>query len=262
MRYALLCALLMPMGYAADVCNPATFPGAYGLILSGNTSISGESIPTASLAHLVFDSSGKVSGTSSANFSGYFLGNPVTGDYTVKDDCSLTWTLQDEYGGLQHFAGKLSLDGKRVAFGQTDPGGPQNGVMVRSAESCLSSDFRGRYRVTFNGFIVDMDTGFPTGRISMNGLLESDGNTGLRFTSDRGSSRIKDATYKLEGDCVVQLQFPIEGQTLNFRAVIVNDGKEVLGIQSDITAVVTIRIRAEESSLPGVSEKSPGSGFR
>ena len=245
MRPLLLCALLMPMGYAADVCNPATFPGAYGFILSGNTTISGESQPVVSVARLVFDSSGKVSGTSSVNFSGYFLGNPVTGDYTVKDDCSLTWSLQDEFGGFQHFAGKLSPDGKRVAFGQTDPGGPQNGVMVRSSDRCLSSDFRGRYRIAFNGFIVDLDTGFPTGRISMNGVIESDGNTGLHFTSDRGSRKMEDASYQLEGDCVLHLQFPLEDQTLNFRAVIVNDGKEVLGIQSDLTAVVTIRIRSE-----------------
>jgi hypothetical protein len=232
------------MGYA-DVCSPATFPGAYGLILSGNTTISGESIPAASLARLVFDSSGKVSGTSSINYSGYFMGNPVAGEYTLKDDCSLTWTLQDEFGGTQHFAGKLSLDGKRVAFRQTDPGGPQNGVMVRSAESCMSSDFRGRYRIAFNGFIVDMDTGFPSGRISINGVIESDGNTGLRFTSDRGSSQLKEASYRLEGDCVLQIQFPLDSQTLNFRAIIVNDGKELLGIQSDLTAVVTLRIRAE-----------------
>uniref|UniRef100_Q025Y9 Lipoprotein n=1 Tax=Solibacter usitatus (strain Ellin6076) TaxID=234267 RepID=Q025Y9_SOLUE len=262
MRYALLCALLMPLGYAADVCNPATFPGAYGSILSGNTTISGDSLPSASVARLVFDSSGKVSGTTSANFSGYFLGNPVSGDYTVKDDCSLDWRLQDEYGGFQHFAGKLSLDGKRVAFSQTDPGGPQHGVMIRSSESCLSSDFRGRYRIAFNGFIVDLDTGYPTGRISMSGILEADGNTGLRFTSDRASSQIKEASYQLEGDCVVHMQFPLDGQTLNFRAVIVNDGKEILGIQSDLTAVVTIRIKAEEGSSAPVSEKSLASGVK
>ena len=245
MRHVLLCALLIPMGFAADVCNPANFPGAYGFILSGNTTISGESKPAVSVARLVFDSSGKVSGTSSVNFAGYFLGNPVTGDYTLKDDCGLTWRLQDEFGGFQNFAGKLSLDGKRVAFRQTDPGGPQSGVMVRSAESCLSSDFRGRYRIAFNGFIVDLDTGVPTGKIAMNGVIESDGNTGLRFTSDRGAWRNADASYQLDGDCVLHLQFPLDDQTLNFRAVVVNDGKEVLGIQSDLTAVVTIRIGAE-----------------
>jgi hypothetical protein len=235
-------ALLIPAAYAADVCNPANFPGAYGFMLSGTTSISGESKPVVSVARLVFDGSGKVSGTSSVNFGGLLLGNRVTGEYTLKNDCSLTWKLQDDSGNFQGFAGRLSLDGKHIEFAQTDPGSPQRGAMVRSAESCPSSDFRGRYRIAIAGTTTNMDTGTLSGTRNINGAIEADGNTGLRFTPDRDSAPADAATYQMEGDCVLRLQLTLAGQPMNFRAILVNEGKELLGIETDAGSTVTLRI--------------------
>ena len=198
MRYVCAGALLNP-GHAADVCNPAIFPGVYGLMLSGTTTISGESKQVVSVARLVFDNSGKVTGTSSVNFGGLLLGNPVTGEYTLKSDCSLGWKLQDDSGNLQNFAGKLSLDGRHVEFGQTDAGTPQRGVMVRTAESCPSSDFRGRYRVRITGTTMDMETGKATGESSasmersMRMAMQGWGlrRTGIRPRSTRRAMRWK-----------------------------------------------------------------------
>jgi hypothetical protein len=237
-----LYALLLPLGYAADVCNPANFPGAYGVILSGTTTISGEAKPVVSVARLVFEAPGKVSGTSSVNFGGLLLGNPVTGEYTMKNDCSLTWKLQDDSGNFQSFSGKLSLDGKHIDFTQTDPGSPQRGAMVRSAESCPSSDFRGRYRIAIAGYLTNMDTGHTSGKVDINGAIDADGNTGLRFTPDRDSSPIESANYQMEGGCLLHLQLAREGQTMNFRVIIVNDGKELLGIETDAGSTVTLRV--------------------
>ena len=245
MKFAWLYGLCLSFGYAADVCNPATFPGPYGFLLSGSTTISGESKPVVSVARLVFESFGKVSGTSSVNFGGLLLGNPVTGEYTVQNDCSLTWKLQDDSGNFQNFAGKLSPDGKRVVFNQADAGSPQRGAMVRTSESCVSSDFRGHYRIAISGSTVSMDTGRTSGKVNINGALDADGNTGLRFTPDHDSAPIEAATYKMEGGCFVQLQFTRPEGNMNFRAVMVNDGKELFGIQSDAGATVTLRITSQ-----------------
>ena len=236
---------VLSLGHAADVCNPATFPGTYGFLLSGTTTISGESKPVVSVARLVFESPNKVSGTSSVNFGGLFLGNPVTGEYTVKDDCSLTWKLQDDSGNFQNFAGKLSPDGKRVQVTQADPGSPKRGSMVRAAESCLSSDFRGHYRLAITGSTISMETGRTSGGVSIDGALDADGNTGLRFTPDSDASPIEAATYKMEGGCLVHLQFTRAGQPMNFRAMLVNDGKELIGVETDAGATVTLRITAQ-----------------
>ncbi len=123
---------------AADVCNPAKLQGAYGFQLSGRTTISGESKPAVSVGRLVFDGQGAVSGYSSVNFAGYFLGNPVTGTYEAHDDCTIAWSLQDDSGAFQHFSGKLTADYSAAEFHQSDPGGAQNGIMERVAAAVLN----------------------------------------------------------------------------------------------------------------------------
>ena len=245
MKYVWLIAFVLPLGHAADVCNPANFPGAYGFLLSGTATITGEAKPVVSVARVVFDDSGKVSGTSSVNFRGLLLGNSVTGDYALTSDCSLTWKLQDPSGNVQNFAGKVSLDGQHVAFTQTDPGSTQRGAMVRSAESCPSSDFRGHYRLAIAGTTMSMETGLVTGAMKINGAIEADGNTGLRYTPDRDSSPIESASFQMEGECLVHVEFTRAGQTMNFRAVVGNAGKELMGIQTDAGATVTLRLTAQ-----------------
>jgi hypothetical protein len=89
-----------------------------------------------------------------------------------------------------------------------------------------------------------MDTGLFSGKLNINGAIESDGNSGLRFTPDRDSSPIDSAAYQMEGGCLLHLELTRDGQTLNFRAIIVNDGKELLGIETDAGTTVTLRITA------------------
>ena len=74
---------------AADVCNPRDFQGPYGFQLTGETTVSGDPQPAASLGRLVFDGDGGVSGTSSVKFAGLLLGNPVTGTYEARTDCGV-----------------------------------------------------------------------------------------------------------------------------------------------------------------------------
>ncbi len=114
-RNSLFLLLLLPgmAAHAADVCDPAKLAGPYAFQLSGPTTISGTPKPTASLGRIVFDGSSGVSGTASATFSGLLLGNPVTGTYEAKSDCSVTWKLQDDSGAFQNFSGTLSTDAGR-----------------------------------------------------------------------------------------------------------------------------------------------------
>src|SRR5262249_30680334 len=79
------------LSYAADACNPADIHGPYGFQLSGTTTIGGKEAPIAVVGRLTFTSDeGAVSGVTSVNFNGYFLGNPTTGKYEAKDDCTVT----------------------------------------------------------------------------------------------------------------------------------------------------------------------------
>src|SRR5947208_9811947 len=92
---------LFPLCLAAQVCDPTKLIGPYGFQLTGTTTISGAPKPTTSLGRIVFDGKGSLGGTSSAMFSGFLLGNPVTGSYEAKYDCSLTWKFQDDSGAFQ-----------------------------------------------------------------------------------------------------------------------------------------------------------------
>ena len=80
---------------------------------------------------------------------------------------------------------------------------------------------------------MSMETGKPAGGVNVNGALEADGNTGLRFTPDRDAAPIEAATYQMEGGCLVHLQFTHAAGNMNFRAVLVSEGKELLGIETD-----------------------------
>src|ERR1700730_9416796 len=93
--------------HAADVCNPADLIGPYAFQLSGTTKISGTPKPTASLGRIVFDGEGNLSGTASAMFEGLLLGNPVTGTYEAKSDCTVAWKIQDDSGAFQHFSATM-----------------------------------------------------------------------------------------------------------------------------------------------------------
>ena len=132
-------------------CNPADLVGPYAFQLSGSTDIGGTPNPTASLGRIAFDGRGGLSGTASATFSGLLLGNPVTGSYEAKSDCSVIWKLQDDSGGFQNFSGTFSGDGTSVQFKQTDPGGAQHGIMQKTSDACSAADLQKKYDFTASG---------------------------------------------------------------------------------------------------------------
>src|SRR5262245_53073637 len=104
-RRAWLLALLAPAFHlcAAELCDRVPLQGAYGFQLSGQTKISGDVKPVASLGRVIFDGDGAISGYSSIMFAGFRLGNPVTGKFEIGRDCKMLWSLQDDSGGFQHF---------------------------------------------------------------------------------------------------------------------------------------------------------------
>jgi hypothetical protein len=55
-------------------------------------------------------------------FAGYLQGNPITGSYELRTDCTLTWKLQDDSGAFQLFTGTMSADLTRAQIRQTVAG--------------------------------------------------------------------------------------------------------------------------------------------
>jgi len=254
MRLGLLLALLSGVGPAvrgAAVCNPDELQGAYGFLLTGDATISGSPKPAASLGLLVFDGSGHVSGTSSVKYAGVLLGNSVTGTYTAGTDCAVSWSLQDDSGGYQHFSGTATPHERRVDFRQTDPGGAKAGVLVRTAgQACEVSDLRAKYDFTMSGTMTPVTQGGPSGAVSIKGVMAEDSHHNFQLALEGKQAFSTQPDISVDSDCTVHLSFalPAEGDqaagTVNLRGMLVGGGKQILAIQTDPGAVVSAKFTA------------------
>lgn len=229
---------------AAESCNPANLVGAYGFQLSGSTTISGDAKPVASIGRIEFDGGSALSGTASVNFAGYFLGNPVTGSYEAKADCSIAWTFQDDSGGFQHFAGSLTPDLQRGTFRQTDSGGARNGALVKMPSQCSIGDLQGSYNFSITGGAIPMLAGDIAHKISYQGSLTADANGNLVVDGVNGGSGTPGGTASVDPTCFVQISLiPSPGTSINLRGVLVAGGKEIMVIETDPGTTVNGRFR-------------------
>lgn len=246
----LIAALSLPV-YAVNPCSTAAFQGPYGLQLSGISTISGSPTPFAGLSRLVFDGDGGISGYSSVSFNGLLLANPVTGTYAVQPDCAMSWSLQDDSGNFQHFAGKLDPGGNRVSFRQTDPGAGGLGTIERASGACTDTDLRPSYTLALSGTATPLATGDIPGNFSAQGVLRIEGATRLTLTENlEGRESTSDGAWSMESDCVVRFDFALpvgDGKSavpMKLRGILVNGGKQILAIQTDPGTVVSARFTA------------------
>jgi hypothetical protein len=209
---------------AAPVCRETEVAGSYGGQSSGDTTIAGTRKPAVTLSRLVFNPDKSISGYSSVSFDGLLLGNPVTGTYETKSDCSMTWSLQNDSGGYQHFSGTTAPGGNRVAFQQTDPGAGQHGVIARTADACTAGDVRPQYAFTWG---------------KAKGALEAaaDGTITITGVETLPSS----GTIQVDSDCIVHVEF---GDEIKLRGILVSGGAEILAIRIDPLTATAVRFIA------------------
>ena len=222
---------------AADVCNPADLIGPYAFQLTGSTDISGSPKPAVSLGRIEFDGRGSLTGTASVMFRGLLLGNPVTGSYEAKSDCSVIWKLQDDSGGFQNFSGTLSIDATSLQFKQTDPGGVQRGTMKKLPGTCSAADLLKNYYFTVSGSTEPMLADQIANTVSARGTLDIAAN----------------GSFQVESDCSVRFGLTLparDGQVaapspMTMRGFLVNGGKEILAFQTDPGAMVSARFTSD-----------------
>lgn len=229
---------------AAEVCGPYDILGAYGFQLSGATTIGVDGPqPMVAIGRLVFDEDHNVTGVSSADLAGYFLGNPVTGSYSFHTDCSLTFALQDDSGTYQHFSGVVKERGATIEIHQTDPDTGEPGVMERTPGGCGNASFHGAFAFSLSGtasqFATDQAPGSP---FSVSGTVIADGAGNLVFTSSGGKTT---GSYTLDSDCIAEMELGLaEGDSssiLKMRGVLVKQGKLLLAVESDPARIATAR---------------------
>ena len=95
-----------------------------------------------------------------------------------------------------------------------------------------------------SGFRIALETGRPAGTVSASGLMAPDQNGKLKMTPDRDSLAITDGTFEVKDECFVHLK--LEPPEMNFRGILVNGGKELLGIQTDPGTAVILKLTSQE----------------
>jgi hypothetical protein len=225
----LVLAALGCSALSAAVCNPSDFPGAYGFQFSGDTTLSGTSQPVASIGRLQFDDRRRVSGVSSINLNGNFLGNPVTGNYELREDCTLVFELRDDYGAWQHFRGLADPGFARVVFRQTDPAIRVHGEMRRTASSCSEASFSGRYAFRISGLTTPFHAVQAPTAFTQAAETTADGNGGLSWKSEEESNS---GTYGVDSDCFVTIDMGVP-----LRGILLDDGRTVLAVESGASEV-------------------------
>jgi hypothetical protein len=241
-RIAWIVVLIASALHAADICSEAELQGPYGFHLSGTTTISGTPSQVVGVARIVFAGDGVLSGYSSVSFNGLLLGNPVSGTYEVKQDCSMTFSLQDDSGAFQHFHGTVKQGGERADFRQIDPGTKESGIIRRTSDACQLLDFQGEYSVSLSGATIPMETAGPARPVSSNGRIQADGagKFTVKETLDRADSTTPLAaagTYEIDSDCTVRMELT----PIKLRGILVMKGRELLAIQTDAGETVSAR---------------------
>lgn len=252
MRLALWLTFILALGLplCAEVCNPKDLQGPYGFQLFGETTISGESKPVANIGRLVLAGDGGISGYSTAMFAGYLLGNPVTGTYEAHWDCTITWSLQDDSGAFQHFSGVATSGGKSVHFSQTDPGGAQHGTMARTSAECKASDLWNEYAFALSGSTIPMVPGGASSTVAAKGLIQADGNAGFKLALSDNLAAMTEATITVDAECIVDIELALPatgaGTTIPMmlRGILIDQGKEILAIETDPGAMVSATFTA------------------
>jgi hypothetical protein len=241
---------LQGLSLRADVCDPTKLAGPYGFQLSGETTISGESKPVSNVGRMVLAANGAISGYSTTMFAGFLLGNPVTGSYEARWDCTISWSLQDDSGAFQHFDGVAASDGKTIHFRQSDPGGAQHGIMARTPAECKASDIRNQYAFTLSGASIAMLPGATSTTVDAKGLIKADANANFKLALEGASSVATDVTIAVDTQCIVDIELSLASQDLpttarvKLRGVLIHEGKEILAIETDPGAMVTAAFSA------------------
>ena len=268
----LFASILAASATHAETCDARVFNGAYGFSLTGVTHIGDRARPAAVLGRLVVQDSERLAGVSSASFMGLVFGNHIIGTYKVETDCTITWTFQDSSGGLQHFAGTMTVDGSRIEFRQTDSDSPQNGIMLRSMNACSEPGLVRTFDFAASGSTMNPVNPADTRTVDLQGALQTDGAHNLAYVSDTSETPTPAGIYELSEDCFVTLVvspppgqepppaipgspsggvvipgLPANGQPtpgLHFRAIVVDNGRQLLGIQIDPGTIIAFGLLA------------------
>jgi len=224
----MLFATMIAVGSAYADCSNASLKGAYGVSLSGSYG----GAPAVVAGQFVFDGKKKVVLTLTFNTSIGVGRTQLTQDYFVRSNC--TGVIDPTF----NFVLDNNNKGFQMVFLPTSSVYSGYGV-AQDASNCSSQQGMRTFAANLSGMIVG------TGEVAVVGSLNIDGSgnitgsgTGYLPTGFWSSSIT--GTYTRNANCTGTAQITPQGlSTMHFDTVEVNNGKELLLIETDNQSFVT-----------------------
>ena len=266
LRIALALALVLAFTTPAQAysgCTNASLFGTYGLQFSGvitpdvSSGVVGAALPdqvmsgmnaetpgtlnyTAGVARIYLDGAGSLFGNSTVTVNGTTLEGPLSGTYSVNDDCTAAITVADAASGTQHFDAVVVNRGDGAMLRQTDKGIAVAAAMSRALNSCDPTAVLGYFGFRTSGTIINSGPftsigslfADPAGKVAV---------TESRFTSGAPSQVLSTGDITISPDCSITLSIAssVSGGVTTYRGMLVNNLKELILVGADAGVVVT-----------------------
>jgi hypothetical protein len=220
----------------AATCSNASLSGTYGL-LKGGTDRAGQ--PTTGVSQLTFDSTkGTYTGEDTSSHDGVITTVPVTGTYTVASNCTVVAiALGDNIAFVVTSTGFLNVN-------QTTGVTAEGFGVKQGSPTCTNAGVKGRFGFETTGvflagapaigpvaFIGELKlTVNPSGEGVLSGhVAGSEDGTILTFAEEPVTG-----SYRVDRDCRGTATITPKGHSeMHFNLVVVDCGKEMLGIETD-----------------------------
>lgn len=221
---------------ASAVCNNATLKGLYGYY-HGRTA--GALPLTIVVGQIVADGAGGLTGSFTMSLSGSISTGTFTGSYFIAANCTGGFTFSSEDDSPAGFNIVLDDSHKGFQIIQTDNGFDQPGFGLAQTINCGLTGTKQTFASNLIGTLISTSQAEGiVGRI----VLDGHGNLGGTETFSVGgiiSVVPVTGTYTVSGDCLGTVQIIPSGfPTENFNMVVVNQGKEMLLIETDATTLI------------------------
>jgi hypothetical protein len=223
-------------------CTPGTISGSYGYVNSGFIA----AVPYAEYGQFAADGKGSFAGSSTVSVGGAIAARVLSGNYTMTAACTGISVFQDSLGNVAHFTFTVDGNGSAIEFVQTDSGTVVSGQAQHLASACDASAFSGPYTYATSGWLAAFGTYVPTADA---GRFVTDGKGGFTGKSTFSAAgvvgrRTFSGAYSIKSGCsgTVALTDSV-GNAVTLAVSLVNNGQEILFIQTDAGTVASGRAR-------------------
>lgn len=222
----------------AATCSKASIKGVYGITATG---LNGSGVPASSVYQITVDGNGNVTGTGTKSIDGTIVTFPFTGTYSIAKNCTGTTTFTNQDGQSENDNFTLNNGNKGAFMVQIDTNHVESAVAVaQGTATCTDAGVKHTYSLELTGLVNGVGQVAAEGQLALNGTGSVTGNVTLSLAGAITSSDAVTGTYLINSNCTGTASITPKGlPTMNFNAVIVNGGKELMLIETDNNTIVT-----------------------